>query len=162
MKILKLLTIFVPSLFILSGCGNGFSDKNYSYESNETDPTLIFKSDYKGYTYFWLNNDLPSEERLCANTHPIGYLLQSDSIFIFEKNITTLNVKVPAEKEITITGSFIEGNGGCGPIDKAFVPEKNKNYIIQYEEAGNYCRLNIIDKATGDDISAKKVKKCIK
>lgn len=162
MKKLKLILITIFPLFLLTGCGNGFSDETYSHQSNPSDPTLTFKSDYDGYTYFWLNNDSPAEKRLCSNTHPIGYLFHSDSIFVFEKNVTQIDVKIPAEKEITIIGSYGDGSSSCGPINKAFIPEKNKNYIIQYERAGNYCRLNVIDQNTGDEVDSRKVGVCTK
>jgi len=159
----KRLIIIVSFLtMILSGCGSVYSGKIYEHQPESGDPTLTFSSDYESYTKFWINSDAPAELRLCKNTDEVGFLLYEDSIFIFDTPVTNLSASVEAGKEITITGTAYRDNFSCGPLNKAFTPEKNKNYLIHYEKAGNYCRMDISEKGSNTEVATRTVALCAK
>ncbi|WP_392553429.1 hypothetical protein RHO13_12425 [Orbus wheelerorum] len=159
----KLVMISLAFLMIsLTGCGSVYSGKMYEHSAQSADPTLTFSSDYGYYTKFWINSDAPAEQRLCKNTDEIGFLLYENSIFLFDKPMTNLSISVESDKEITITGTTYGDGSSCGPLEKAFTPEKNKNYLIHYEKAGNYCRMNISEKDSDTEVAARQVASCVK
>lgn len=152
--------IFAFLSIILTGCGSIYSGKMYNYQPKESDPTIVFSSDYEHYTKFWINSDAPAEQRQCKNTDEVGFLLYSDSIFLFDKPVVNLTAIVEADKEITITGVTYVDGFSCGPVHKAFTPEKNKNYSVHYEKAGNYCRMIISEKDNNNEVPSRKVALC--
>ncbi|WP_392566842.1 hypothetical protein RHO15_04490 [Utexia brackfieldae] len=129
-------------------------------QAEANDATIAFSSDYQTETIFWINTDSPVAQRSCAHTDKIGYLSYDPGFLSFAKPVTTLETSVPSGEEIVITGSGTEGNTSCGQLDKAFTPEKNKNYLIHFEKAGNYCRMNITEKESGAEVASRRVTTC--
>lgn|GEM_PF-2895489 len=69
---------------------------------------ISFESDYVLHTHFSINI-VDAERNACKDYKTVGYLLYEDSIFLYDKANKIIKIKVPANKEIAISGiSHIE------------------------------------------------------
>lgn len=119
----------------------------YKYSSPlPSDPTISFESDFDMHTHFSVNNKAP-EQNNCADFDSAGYLLKKDSIFIYDKANRNLQIKAPADKLISVSAYHSFGDpsykSSCGPLTRAFVPEKMKEYMVKMNVQDKTCFISV-------------------
>lgn len=134
----------IIGLFLATGCF--YIKPDYIFEANQTDPVLIFTSDYNYFTKFHVNID-PSSNYSCKKFRLAGYILHDDSIFLTDPPNKEFQIRVPADQVLAIKAFYSYSTqtyySQCGPIYKSFIPQKGKTYRIHMNEIGSYCSVTI-------------------
>lgn len=93
---------------------------------------LKFISELTTHTYFSVN-DHPQEK--CADFKPIGYVLNTDSIFLYDKPNKEINIDIPTGKQVAIHSYHKYGDpnfkSSCFPPRQLFTPEAGENYEVR-------------------------------
>lgn len=93
---------------------------------------LSFESDFELHSFFSLNTEYGER---CGKFESVGYLLKADSIFLYDKPNTALNVTVPSGKIIGVKGyhSFKDPSisSSCFPKDVFFTPLPGEKYVAK-------------------------------
>lgn len=116
----------------LTGCLTKPQIINYKNPApSQNDAHLSFRSDFETHTYFSVN-DNPVEK--CADFKSIGYVLNADSIFLYDKPNKEINIKMPSGSPIAIHGyhKFSDPgvNSTCFPPSQIFTPKAGEIYEV--------------------------------
>lgn len=99
---------------------------------SSADAHFTFKSELDTHTYFSVNEH-PVEK--CADFKPIGYVLNADSIFLYDKPNKEIKIKMPSGNPIALHGYHKFSNPGmksyCFPPRQIFTPEAAGIYEIK-------------------------------
>jgi hypothetical protein len=141
------ITISIAFLMALQLAACTTPPPTYKYVSQlPDDPQLSFESDFNLHTNFSVNIKAP-EKNSCKDFDTAGYLLKTDSPTIYDKPNLKLQIKAPADKNISVSASHFFSNGAyvsrCGPLTVMFVPEKGKHYIVKMNLSEKVCFMSV-------------------
>lgn len=93
---------------------------------------LKFISELDTHTYFSVN-DHPEEK--CADFKPIGYILNTDSMFLYDKPNKEINIDTPSGQPVAIHSYHKFDHptlkSSCFPPRQLFTPEAGGNYEVR-------------------------------
>ena len=142
-KNLQFVFAFLCAL-VLNACGT--AAPTYRHLSPApTDAQLSFESDFDLHTNFSVNTEINNKQ--CGKYETVGYLLKTDSIFLFDKPNTEIKIQVPSEKTIGVSGRHFFSDGrytsNCFPPTVFFTPENNAKYVVKMHLQNQYCFLSV-------------------
>jgi hypothetical protein len=122
---------------------------------SSSDVPVTFRSDLNTHIYFMVNGN-PSE--VCANFKNIGYVLNMDSIFLYDKPNKEINLSLPSGKPIGVASWHKYDDPGqrsnCFPPSRLFTPEAGEKYevrmsFINVKGTDGMCKITV-DKLIAD------------
>ena len=127
---------------VASGCA---TRPNYFYEAARSDPELVFTSDFKLHTYFYVNIK-PASQNSCREFKLAGYILHRD-VNIWDALNKEIWIRVPADQEVAVGAYHHYSNDGdftiCGPLYLSFTPKKGETYRLRLVELPSSCSLRL-------------------
>lgn len=139
------LALLAIALFLLAGCTTPAPTYRFA-NASPTDPEISFESDFELHTRFAVNTKEP-EGQMCSNFDSVGYLLKANSIFIYDRPNTTITIKAPANKPISVSAHHSFSDPGyranCGPLTQVFTPFEGKKYVAKLNLVDKLCYLSV-------------------
>ena len=153
---MKKLIVMIAFLSCAAGCMNR---PNYFYEAGQSDPVLVFSSDFINDTFFSVNID-PSSNNSCQKFMLAGNIHNDFSLgSLFTGGVTKMkefvvdkseefSIRVPADQVVAVKAFFSSSGGGwtttCGPLYASFTPEKGETYKVNMNKKDKiYCNLSL-------------------
>lgn len=138
--------IFLAGAVLCSGCTT--PAPTYRFEGGPSDPKVSFASDFELHIHFSVNGNVNDAARnSCAEFDSVGYLLNKDSAFLYDKANTNISIQVPAGKPVAVmalhTYSDPAYGANCGPLTRVFTPVRDTNYVVKLNVAGKVCFLTV-------------------
>jgi len=129
-------------LALTAGCA---TKPNYYYAAGRSDPELVFNSDFKLHTFFYVNIE-PASQNSCRKFKLAGYILHRD-VNIWDAVNKELRIRVPADQEVAV-GAYHHFNSDgdfsiCGPLYMSFTPKKGETYRVRLVELSSSCALRL-------------------
>jgi hypothetical protein len=123
--------ILLTAILALNACTTPAPTyRNLSPSSD--DAHISFESDFELHTHFLANI---SGNTSCKSFKSTGYILKADSIFIYDKPNTEIEITAPAGKLIGVGGYHQYSDPGytanCYPKSRFFIPEPNEKYVVK-------------------------------
>jgi hypothetical protein len=114
---------------------------DYAYEALETDPVILFKSDFIKTTFYSINLDPKANDNGCRQYRLAGYVAHESTKWNPQQD--TFEARVPADKIIAISVVYDSGHASCTNY-VYFTPEKNGRYILNMktDARGRYCSVS--------------------
>ena len=135
MKRLFNTSFFVTLAVILSACTTPAATYR-NINPSLADAEISFESDFDLHTHFSLNT---TREPTCGKFESVGYLLKTDSVFIYDKPNKEIRVKVPTGKPIGVSGyhhySDPSYGASCYPPGHFFTPKPFEKYVVKMNKS---------------------------
>ena len=141
MRIIRFM-VAAAVLAVAAGCA---TRPNYFYAAGRSDPELVFKSDFKLHTFFYVNIE-PASNNSCRKFKLAGYILHRD-VNIWDAVNKELRIRVPADQEVAVGAYHHYSSDGdfsiCGPLYISFTPKKGETYRVRLAELPSSCALRL-------------------
>lgn len=154
----------IPAVLLLAltlgACATAQKINYQNPNPSPTDANLSFTSSFETHTYFSVNEQ-PKE--VCDDFKSIGYVLNADSIFLYDKPNKVIKLKMPTGKTIAVRGYHQYSDPGekssCFPPAQLFTPEANQSYEINMgfspmKGTSNGVCFLMVNKVLGDGTKA--------
>ena len=132
--------IVAISTLVIASCTTPAPTYRYT-DASLPNSEISFESDYVLHTHFSINI-VDAARNACNDYKTAGYLLYEDSIFLYDKANKIIKIKVPANKEIAISGMHSYGDPGqqehCGPVVRSFIPSHDAKYVVRFTNSGSH------------------------
>jgi len=156
MRIMRRFMALIVVLSVAAGC---VTKPNYFYEAGQSDPELVFNSDFELHTYFYVNVE-PASNMACRKFKLAGYILHREAANTRDAPKKEFSIYVPADQEVAV-GAYhhfrIDNDFSiCGPLYLAFTPKKGETYRVRMAELSSSCALRLA-KAGGSPSPVKAV-----
>lgn len=136
--------VLLAGMVLCAGCTT--PAPTYRFAGAAGDPRVSFASDFDLQTHFSVNVS-DAAKNSCADLDRVGYLLKTDSVFLYDKANTEISIQVPAGKPMVVMGLHTFSDpayrANCGPLSRTFTPVRGTDYVVKLNLASKVCFLTV-------------------